>query len=215
MGNKDFELTVPSSFACSMYGSAYGWPRQSYRSDPAPTSNGGIRPYNLQPGIFQRDQLPIIADNTTFTNDTELGADDDSSPTVCHIDVDHQDAANGGDDARLDYDHLLFIDMNGKFVDGRTCDIIYEDTAPGHAAGARVRVVVDQDGKVVDMYMDDDDAGLWEEQHEAPLTEAESAFITATTGGARPPSELFPTVPTLTTTVSLTATASMVTVAPL
>lgn len=196
-----------------MYGSDYGWPRQSYRSDPAPISNGGIRPYNLQPGIFQRDQLPMIADNNTFTNDTD-GAD--SSPTVCHVDVAHQDAANGGDDAGLDYDHLLFVDMNGKFVDGRTCDIIYEDPPSGDAAGnARVRVVVDQDGKVVDMYMDDDDAGLWEEPHEAPVTEVESAFITATTGGARPPSELFPTVPASTTTASVTGTGSVVTLAPL
>jgi hypothetical protein len=47
-----------------MYGLAYGWPRQSWRSDPAPVANYVIRPFDLQPVIFQK-RGAAVAGNTT------------------------------------------------------------------------------------------------------------------------------------------------------
>ncbi|CRG92683.1 hypothetical protein PISL3812_09747 [Talaromyces islandicus] len=66
---------------------------------------------------------------------------------------------NGKQDAYLnpDYDNLLFVDLDGKPIDGRTCDIIYEDDDPH----SEVRIVLDEKGNVVDMYTGDPDAGLF------------------------------------------------------
>ena len=57
----------------------------------------------------------------------------------------------------LDYDNLLFVDLDGKPVDARTCNIIYENDDPH----SEMHIVLDEKGKVVDMYMGNPDAGLW------------------------------------------------------
>lgn len=47
--------------------------------------------------------------------------------------------------------------MQGKRVDGRTCNVIYEDDDQQ----SELRIMLDKDGNVVDMYMGDPEAGSW------------------------------------------------------
>lgn len=186
----------------SMYGNAYGWPRQSRRIDPAPVANSLDRPYNLQPVVFQRG-LPA--------NDTwpEKHSDPDG---VCHADL--RSLGNGKQDAYLDldYDNLLFVDLDGKPVDGRTCNIIYEDDDPQ----SEVRIVLDEKGKVVDMYMGDPDAGLWTREalksSNSDKVTVDPTTVTVTTG-VPAGSESRPRFPASTTRPK-TISGSVVTPAP-
>ncbi|KAJ5822416.1 hypothetical protein N7447_004756 [Penicillium robsamsonii] len=109
----------------------YGWPRQSWRIDPAPMANAADRPYDSQPVVFQRGFLG------NDTSPVELS----DPPGVCLADL--RSLGNGKqDDYRdLDYDSLLFVDLDGKPVD--------------------VRIVLNENGKAVDMYVGDPDAGPW------------------------------------------------------
>lgn len=143
-------------------------------------------------------------------NNTDKGTD---SSLVCHAELKPQDDGSLHADAGLDYDSLLFVDKDGNPVDGRTCDVIYEDRHQDF----QVRIVVDEDGNMVDMYTGDGDAGLWPSQDapESPVTAtAEPAMITATTEAARPANgELSPTFPA-STMVTATRLRSVVTLAP-
>lgn len=191
---------VDPTILISMFGAAYGWPRQHYKTDPAPLANDIYRPIDYQPTIFQRGF--IIGENDT-----------ESDPAVCHIDTKPgHDGAAADMDENLDYSNLLFVDEDGNFVDGRTCDIIYEDEHPD----SRVRIVVDEDGHVVDVvYMEDTaDNGMMTPgvAPEVPVTMAETVFITATTV-ASPPSVASAILPA-STTVSTTKMGSVVTLAP-
>ncbi|KFZ18962.1 hypothetical protein V501_00864 [Pseudogymnoascus sp. VKM F-4519 (FW-2642)] len=185
-----------------MYGNAYGWPRQSWRRDPAPVANYLDRPYGSQPVIFQRGLL---------ANDTSPEKHSDPAG-VCHADL--RSLGNGKQDAYLDldYDNLLFVDLDGKPVDGRTCNIIYEDDDPH----SEVHIVLDEKGKVVDMYMGDLDAGLWiREAHKSPNSEkvtVDPTTVTVTTG-VLAGSESRPTFPA-STTGPQTRSGSVVTPAP-
>lgn len=156
-----------------MYQNSYGWPRQSWRSDPAPIANQLYRPYDSQPIIFQRG---LIGNDTSY--------EDDSDPAgVCHADL--WSLGNGKKDAYLDldYDNLLFVDLDGQPIDGRTCNIIYEDGDPR----AEVRIILDEDGNVVDMYMGNPDAGSWTREpvksSDPDRVTADPTTVTVTTGG--------------------------------
>jgi hypothetical protein len=77
-----------------MYDNAYGWPRQSWRLDPAPIANRQHRPYDSQPVVFQRRDL---LGNGTWS-------EEDSDPAgVCHADL--RSLGNGNQDAYLDLDY--------------------------------------------------------------------------------------------------------------
>lgn len=187
----------------SMYGNAYGWPRQSWRIDPAPVANNLIRPWNIQPVVFQRD---LLANDTS----PEKHSDPDG---VCHADL--RSLGNGKQDAYLDldYDNLLFVDLDGNPVDGRTCNIIYEPDDPH----SEVRIVLDEQGKVVDMYMGDPDAGLWTREalkssHSDKVT-VDPTTVTVTTGDPAG-SESRPRFPARTTGPQ-TRSGSVVTPAPI
>ena len=160
-----------------MYGAAYGWPRQSWSSDPAPIGNILIRPYNLQPGIFQRDAT-VDGNSTNGT---------DSSDVVCHVDLNRRDdGATPDTDVELDYDKLLFLGMDGNRVDGRTCHVIYEDADPDFI----VRIVMDEDGNVVDMYMGDASEGLWQcQETPSSTTTVRSLLHLGADRGGREPGE--------------------------
>jgi chitinase len=146
-----------------------------------------------------------MADNNT-SNDI------DSSPEVCHVDFNSQDGDAQHIDANLDYNRLLFVDMDGNLVDGRTCGVIYED----QRSDSQVRIVIDEDGNMVDMYMDD--AGLWhgEEPRESPVTVAAEPVITitATTRAARPASGKLSPSFLASTTATPTKSGTVVTPAP-
>lgn len=186
----------------SMYGNAYGWPRQSWRIDPAPVANALDRPYDSQPVIFQRGLL---------ANDTSPEKHSDPAG-VCHADL--RSLGNGKQDAYLDldYDNLLFVDLDGKPVDGRTCNIIYEDDDPH----SEVRIVLDEKGKVVDMYMGDPDAGLRTREalksSNSDKVTVDPTTVTVTTG-VPAGSESRPTFPA-STTGAQTRSGSVVTPAP-
>jgi chitinase len=168
----------------SMYGNAYGWPRQSWRMDPAPVANYLDRPGDSQPAIFQRDLL---------ANDTSPEKHSDPAG-VCHADL--RSLGNGNQDAYLDldYDNLLFVDMDGKPVDGRTCNVIYEDDGPH----SELRIILDEEGNVVDMYMGDPEAGSWTREavksSNSDTVTVDPTTVTVTTGVAAG-SESRPTFP--------------------
>lgn len=131
-----------------MYGNAYGWPRQSWRIDPAPVANAFDRPIDYQPGVFQRDLAG---------NDTDSLPKNDTATGVCYAELRSLGNSEQHFDPDLDYDNLLFVDMDGNPVDGQTCDVIYDDLDPH----SEVRIVLDEHGNMVDMYMGDPEAGLW------------------------------------------------------
>lgn len=139
-----------------MYGSAYGWPRQSWLVDPGPV-NAGYRAYDQQPTIFQRG-LSVDNGNSSIGigNDT-----DSSSAGVCHADLGslgHGDQRADAEAFDLDYDNLFFVDIDGNPIDGRKCSVIYEEADPE----SQVHIVLDEDGNVVDMYTGDgDEGGSW------------------------------------------------------
>ena len=196
----------------SMYGRAYGWERQSWKDDPQPFP-GPNRPTDYQPGRFQkRQQHPLTATG----NSTEP---DHQEEAVCHVDqaARQQDTEDGGDP---DLDGLQFVDMEGNPTDGRSCDIIYDD----NDLESRTRIVVDEDGRVVDMYVEDVDADMWWEgggggggggvdsgAHEAPVTTLVTS-VTTLQESARP-AEASPTIPE-TTTLTRKRVKTVVTVAP-
>ncbi|KFY85211.1 hypothetical protein V498_07750 [Pseudogymnoascus sp. VKM F-4517 (FW-2822)] len=167
-----------------MYGNAYGWPRQSWRMDPAPVANYLDRPGDSQPAIFQRDLL---------ANDTSPEKHSDPAG-VCHADL--RSLGNGNQDAYLDldYDNLLFVDIDGKPVDGRTCNVIYEDDGPH----SELRIILDEEGNVVDMYMGDPEAGSWTREavksSNSDTVTVDPTTVTVTTGVAAG-SESRPTFP--------------------
>lgn len=193
-----------------MYGAAYGWPRQSWRSDPAPVASALIRPYDQQPGIFQRG-LKITGNSTDNRTDSSL-----DPSVVCPVAHDAQDDGPLYVDADFDYDSQLFVDMDGNPIDGRSCSVIYDDRDQDH----EVRIMVDEDGNVVDMYMgggDDNDASLssGEDASESSVTAtAEPAIATVMTEAASPGSSLFSQTLPARTTVIATRSGSLVTLAP-
>ncbi|KAK4870248.1 hypothetical protein LT330_005302 [Penicillium expansum] len=157
-----------------MYGNAYGWPRQSWRVDPAPVASAQYRPFDSQPTIFQRDLLG---------NDQYTSLEKYNDPAgVCHADL--KFLGNGKQDAYLDldYDNLYFVDLDGNPIDGRTCNIIYEDDGPR----SEVRLVLDEDGHVVDMYMGDPDADSWTKEavksYNSDKVTVDPTTVTVTTG---------------------------------
>ncbi|KAK1699992.1 hypothetical protein BDP55DRAFT_213442 [Colletotrichum godetiae] len=179
-----------------MYDRAYGWPRQSYRTDPAPIN--GPRPYNLQPGIFQRDLA--VSSNTTENATDNM---------VCHVNLGDGQGSNSVD-AELDYDNLLFLDGDGNQVDGRTCGVIYDDRDE-----EQLHIVVDADGNVVDMYTDDEAiADAWSSAD--PVADSSIVTVTAETAtvtAAAQPGNGEPTLP-ISTMVTATRMGSVMTLAP-
>lgn len=207
-----------------MYGQAYGWTRQSWRTAPADMANVNL-PYNQQPRQFQKRDVPFTGNETIANNATEQA--DGGPPVVCHADA-NSDNNNGKEkpaDADLDYDNLLFLDMAGNRIDGRACDVIYEDDPQAQRTGSNVRIFIDEDGNMVDMYMGDDGGpggeGLWRGGEEATVTTAEAddaVTITATIGGegaARPGSGEVTTGLPERTGVTTARRGSVVTMPPL
>lgn len=186
-----------------MYGNAYGWPRQSWRVNPAPIASHKYRPYDSQPSVFQRRDL---LGNGTWS-------EEDSDPAgVCHADL--RSLGNGKQDAYLDldYDNLLFVDLEGNPVDGRTCNVIYEDDDPH----SELRLILNEEGHVVDMYMGDADAGSWTREalksSKSDTVTVDPTTVTVTTGVAAG-SESRPTFPASTIGVQ-TGSGTVVTPAP-
>ncbi|KAK8102995.1 glycoside hydrolase family 18 protein [Apiospora sp. TS-2023a] len=206
-----FDSQTPNSLCFAtynMYGLAYGWPRQNWRDDPHPV--GGNRPYNIQPGVFQKreqERLAAAAGNSS------------TEEAVCYANQaprqQQQQQQDGGGD--FTHDGQQFVDMQGNPIDGRNCDIIYDDD--GDDPESRTRIVIDEDGRVVSMYIEDADAGFWGSgaedgggAYEIPVT----LVTTATTiqPSARPGSgEASFTIPT-STTMTRKRMKTVVTVAP-
>ncbi|KAK9774049.1 putative chitinase [Seiridium cardinale] len=76
-----------------------------------PYANSEQRPYNLQPGVFQRD---IEISGNSSSNDTDPSPDTATTREVCHVDLHAQE----DDTAELDYDNLQSVDM-GPSIDFR------------------------------------------------------------------------------------------------
>lgn len=211
---------LTGSSSSSMFGNPYGWSRQSYRTAPEDLQN---TPYNYQPGYFQKRDNTAVAGRTTTNNATDPSADDgggyrNGPPVVCHADPNSQNAnANEPADAELDYENLLFVDVDGNRVDGRSCDVIYDEDDPNQPDGSKVRIIIDEDGNMVDMYMGEDGAGdgLWRDEGATVTTEAEAVTVTATMEGARPGSgEATTAAFPASTAVRVTKRGSVVTLPP-
>ncbi|KAK5654286.1 hypothetical protein OQA88_7463 [Cercophora sp. LCS_1] len=192
-----------------MFGQAYGWPRQSYRVDPSPISNALSRPYNLQPGIFHRAGGSEL--NSGNETDTLTPGSENDSSMVCHADFAQQGPLT---DMGLEYDNLIFVDMDGNRVDGSSCSVIYDERDDG--GYSKIRFVVDADGNLVDTYMEEhsEDDVLWIEAEEAsvsPITvTVEPAVVAADSARPADPITAFPA----STAVTLTKRGSIVTLPP-
>ncbi|KAJ5803688.1 uncharacterized protein N7503_006138 [Penicillium pulvis] len=83
----------------------------------------------------------------------------------------------------LDYENLLFVDLDGRPINGRTCNTIYKDGDPR----AEVRIILDEHGNVVDMYMVDQGAGSWTREliksSDPDRVTVDPTTFTITTGG--------------------------------
>ncbi|KAL7621624.1 hypothetical protein AAE478_008950 [Parahypoxylon ruwenzoriense] len=177
-----------------MFGAPYNWPRQSWKIDPGPVANAAQRPVSINSAAYQKRGLmqEILAAkatspvNATGTNEARL---------MCHVDV-HD---GNYDDADLDYDNLFFEDMYGNPVDGKACDVIYDDVS-------EVKLLMDEDGNV--QYVHDSEE--WEPR-EIPVTMVEGT--PEETGEAARPSDSFPTLPASTIGTGYTP-GSFVTEAP-
>lgn len=142
----------------------------------------------MQHTIYQKRaaQEVLAAGNATGNtgNGTRTDANSNSQPVaVCHMNLEQlqrdglrRRAHDEDADANLDYDQLLFVNMAGDSVDGRSCDVIYEDKD----VQSRVRIVVDEDGNVVDVYTEDDE-DPWVGGGSSPPVTAGPPVITATT----------------------------------
>ncbi|KAJ6121228.1 Glycoside hydrolase superfamily [Penicillium sp. IBT 18751x] len=120
---------------------------KSWRVNLVPIASQKYRPYDSQPSAFRRDLLG----NGTYSEE------DIDPPGVCNADL--RSLGNGKQDAYLDldYDNLFFVGLEGNPVDGRTCNVIYEDDDPH----SELRLILNEEGHVVDMYMGDAEAGSW------------------------------------------------------
>jgi chitinase len=175
-----------------MFGSPFYWPRQVWSVDPAPVASAAYRPASINSVAFlKRDQIQEPLTVISPANDTE----GQSPKSVCHID------ANSGELNTIDlnYDDLHFEDLYGNSVDGRACDIIYDDNL------GEVRFLIDENGNVQDVVQDIE----W--NRESPLTRMDIA-LDATSEPARPTHSM-PTIPA-STSFSGTSTRSMITPPP-
>lgn len=186
-----------------MYGRAYGWERQSWKDDPR-QFGAQNRPTDYQPSnFFKRQQHPLTATG----NSTEA----DHEEAVCLVDQ----AARHQESGDLDLDGLQLVDMDGNPIDGQSCDIIYDYNDPE----SRTRIVVDEDGVVVDMYVEDADADMWGAGgcsdggvHESPVTS--TTFVTTIQASAEPCSGEASLAIPASTSLTRTRVNTVVTVAP-
>ncbi|KAI0419485.1 putative class V chitinase [Xylaria grammica] len=118
-----------------MFGIPYNWPRQDWKVDPAPKSSASRRPTAINSAAYlKRGPIQEIIEETTISpsNNTDIIG---TTSSMCNVDPNRERF----DHSSTDYGDPLFEDMYGNEVDGRTCDIIYDD-----ASG--VRLLIDEDG---------------------------------------------------------------------
>ena len=89
-----------------MYGNAYGWTRQEYRTKPEDLQ---YPPYNYQPVHFQKRDDIFTGNDTTTDNATDSSGERNGPPLVCHADPNNNHKIPP--DAKLDYENLLFLDL--------------------------------------------------------------------------------------------------------
>ena len=181
-----------------MYGRAYGWNRQSWTEDPGPVNAPNL-PYHYQPGIYQKRQPH------TRTKAAALGADDDTGVCPAAREL-------GGRDA----DGPRFVDMDGRPIEGQNCDIIYDDDDDDDLA-SRTRILVDEDGHVMDVYFDGVDANAAGGRvgGGGPITAATTATANAPAVPARArPGSSEASLPPASTTLTRRRMKTIVTVAP-
>lgn len=204
-----------------MFGHAYGWRRQNWRLDPGPALNQ--RPFNYLPGTFiKRSEQEVLTVSTGNSSEADGSSSNLQPAGVCHVDLEQlqQEGLEAQGENDLDYDKLLFVDMDGDPVDGRSCDVIYEDRDPD----SRVRIVVDEDGNVIDVYTEDDPDNLWEEDSREGVDDGEShvtadlpvitATSVATASSARPGGSETSLSGPESTVLTTTRMGAMVTLAP-
>ncbi|KAI2629291.1 putative class V chitinase [Hypomontagnella submonticulosa] len=163
-----------------MFDPPYNWPRQNWKVNPAPKASAAQRPVVINSAAYLKRGLVqeiLAATATSPSNGTVI---QDLSTSMCHVDPSRGDL-EGVD---LDYEELLFEDMYGNAVDGRTCDIIYDDVS-------QVKLLIDEDGNVEYVYEDE----LF--QKDIPVTSSE--LIVAPTDEAARPSDSFDSLPVSTT----------------
>ncbi|GFF22195.1 hypothetical protein IFM61606_08328, partial [Aspergillus udagawae] len=206
-------------YPCSTYRSTKcnindGGPPATWAFGPLPGSRGVASGKHFIDAYGFDEQTANSLCWATYTYTAQPGTISTSTPVDHGFRVLDDDPSFGKQDAYLDldYDNLLFVDLDGKPVDGRTCNIIYEDGDPHF----EVRIVLNEKGKVVDMYMGDPDAGLWTREalknSNWDKVTVDPTTVTVTTG-VPAGSEPRPTFPA-STTGPQTRSGSVVTPAP-
>ncbi|KAI0535145.1 hypothetical protein GGR58DRAFT_480334 [Xylaria digitata] len=183
-----------------MFGRPYNWPRQDWKVNPAPKASSLKRPIVINSAAYLKRgpmQEILAATATSPANGTDV---QETARSLCHVDLHREELAEAGVDYDLDYDNLTFEDMYGNQVDGRTCDIIYDDIS-------EVKLLIDEDGNVEYVY---DDERL--DRGDTPVTRHETT-VPEPTNEAPKPSILFPRPPA-STTDSRHSSGSVITAPP-
>ncbi len=178
-----------------MFGSPYNWPRQDWKVNPAPKASAAQRPVVINSAAYMKRGLVqefLAATATSPLNGTDV---QDPTTSMCHVDPSRE----GLEDVDLNYGDLLFEDMYGNAVDGRICDIIYDDVS-------ELKLLIDEDGNVEYVYEEDE---LFQE--DIPVTSFE--LTVAPTKAVAKPSDSFDSLP-VSTTGSHTSHGSVVTEPP-
>ncbi|KAJ2969652.1 hypothetical protein NUW58_g9936 [Xylaria curta] len=168
-----------------MFGRPYNWPRQSWKVNPGPAASAAQRPMAINSAAYLKRGLMqevLAATATSPANGTGFEA---TARSLCHVDLHGEDLETAGIAYDLDYDNLTFEDMYGNEVDGRTCDIIYDDIS-------EVKLLIDEDGKVEYVY---DQVDLL--QGDVPVTSLGAVAPMATVEAPEPKSS-FPSLPSST-----------------
>ncbi|KAA6413691.1 MAG: Glycoside superfamily [Lasallia pustulata] len=105
----------------AMFGLAYNWPSQDYEVNPAPKDSSAERPTSVNSASFlKRDMPQEFLANTTDLEDSLSDAQEPSMEGTY---------ASSGDSG------YYFDDMDGNEVDGKECELIYDD-----CSGATMRL---------------------------------------------------------------------------
>ncbi|KAF2969308.1 hypothetical protein GQX73_g4255 [Xylaria multiplex] len=165
-----------------MFGGPYNWPRQDWKVNPAPKGSSLKRPMVINSAAYLKRGLMqeiLAATATSPANGTDV---QETVRSLCHVDLHREELVEVGVDYDLDYENLTFEDMYGNRVDGRTCDIIYDDIG-------EVKLLIDEDGNVEYVYDDEllGQGGVPVTRHEATVPESTNETPRPSISFPRPP----------------------------
>ncbi|KAJ6018170.1 class V chitinase [Penicillium sp. IBT 35674x] len=181
-----------------MFDPPMNWPRQQWKVDPAPFANAAQRPVSINSAAKLRRDFPI----TVAMNQSLHFEDYEEKPSklTCNA-VYEETPISFEEDGKLAYDDLQFEDMLGNEIDGRACDVIYDDEHDGP-----VQIIFNEDGSVQQIL-----EAEYAEYTESPVTSSDASVpTTEAPSQAGPKNAIYPEK----TSIRYDTVMSQVTAAP-